>query len=673
MIKIQNAQGLILELDPTNVITIEKNSPLFNDTNDLLQDVSYAGVAGLTDNNKAFFGLGHLVEASNTAYVFPIQMFAGGDLFLNGNIKYRIGTDGFEYNLELNLTTITALLANIRLTEIITEETYPSFTNQADFEAHLLDTAKNPDKFNYVFFPVYNPGYIALPVPPGTEFYIMTGFVNNFDLTEKGFTLDRSDLGVSISLYATSPFFKLSYVIKQVAKYLGFNPVGGFFSDPKFTNYCIYTRQGGESLDVWQVEQMAQYLPNILITDLFKFLRDRLHLIFDFNVTTQEMTVESFQGISDSLDVVDLTPYVTNTLEQELPDQTGYTVSLKTDQQDVSFQVEVGADMTYPPLYEIQVGDGSDAVELDCATTNQIIHDGSGITGAVSCAVNQSVICQDAALFSTPDPPFNNSQLPPDISYTDPNDASTKNNWPLRLMEYTGFNEITPGNSYPTSQPVQLGADDLKYYQFLNDSKRLIIYANIPPAVLSTLKTTGKYCFKTAGYNYTYFIMEQLSYDMGATDELVPCKIYVRTLTYNVVTPAVINTLPTTLQTVDGDDIVHSMAHVKAYFDPLIHGITQVNISAVTWDVGSHLFTVAPILIPANIKGAGGSISTVYALQNEGPGTTLIQFRISQGVPQYMVYRGQRLPFIRATGYYYVDVQVQLTDTAFIDNYTIFF
>jgi len=654
LFQIVREDGLRMQLDPSQTITVEKNNPLFNTDGKLLQDISWGSTAPFSEQNALFFNYGHLVERSNEWYIFPIVFYASGDRFLTGNIKYRVGTGGYEFNLQPNLVAINSLITNITMTDVRAKDAVFSgitgSANYAAFAAMMKDACINPDKYPYYFFPIYNPSFNT------GDGYTSFQECNHYDeLTEE------------FSAALTCPFFKLTYIYKVLANYLGLSPTGNFFVDEKMKSIAIYTREfkAGEVFNGAWIDTSNNYMPGMLISNFFTQTIQRLHIALDMNLTDGLMEVETFRSIANS-EPIDISKYVCDPIEQELPDSAGSTVTLKSDDQDESFAVVNGDETTYPALFKLVAGDGANTIELECSTLRSTdIITGTTFPGRTLTA-NQ--LLYDG---------FHSSDINTDLPAS--NNLADYRQWPLRLVQWLGYNTMSTGRKYPEAGPLELDDDDILYYRFLNDSKRLIITAYFPPAVIAGLKTTRKYVFKTAGYNYCEIIIEKISYDINPDDELIATKIYARTLKFDIQTPVTI--VPLSNATTDDFANVNGntpniMALVKAYFDTDLHGIDQVEFEVYS-PAGVPLVWKAPaIVIPANFKGAGGTAVGVYwisgAFTSDYASTT--EIRIRQGVPKYVMHNGIKTAFAyNSTGGYYYAPLFDWRNEEFQDYFTILF
>jgi hypothetical protein len=651
MLKITNAAGKVLEIPDSTVITVEKNNPLFNDSESFFQDISYPFLAPFTDSNKIFFQNGHLIETQKDFYELPVRYSSDEILLAEGNMRYRVGTKGYEANLEPNYAAINKLLKNVRMTELRTEDSDFPLSSPAVFEARMLDSCINPEKYPYVFFPVSNPMMLEFV---DTSINKSFPWVNYFDIPTQKFYARPigADPGYFFFL-AFTPYWKLTYALKVISEYLGFSIKGGFYTSKETNKLCIYSRVSGDLLGN---QTFPYYMPNMLISDFLKQSRNRKHLSLNFDLRRKELTIETFKTIKNKSDAIDLSKYILVGTEQEIPKQRGFTVTLKSDDQDDNFKVvDANNGDTYPPLYTLVAGNGEEPEEFECSTVKYADTSTPGVPGAKYPVVKQTLF----------NPAFYNGGTPADMSYSDEADPTTLTPFPLRLIRYEGYQPIAGGKFYPCAVADDLDEDDIDFYRFKNDSKRLIISAAMPPSILADLPVTEKYCHRTDGNNYVYYIIEKIVYDSKANTEVFPVKIYAYTLSYQVNTKVTI--FPKAPSATIGPGKFR-IARIKAYFDPAIHGISALTVRF--FGPSGEFYHADPVTIPTNEKGVGGEAVFIMA-EGSLPDFLPFEFRVYQGSPKYLLYGGKRTYFVNNGTYSAVTVNVW--SAIVYDTYTIFF
>jgi hypothetical protein len=639
LLKVVNKFGLVLDLPDKVNISVERNNSLFNDSDKLFQDMVYAFTAPYTDNNDLFFKGGKLIETAVDDYLLTGNNFYSvGTPLLNGNIRYAIRPDGYEVNLEPNLFVLNSLVTGVRITEIQTEDADYSITTPEAMAVRMLDTCQHPDKYGYIYVPVQNMGWAAGAFEGSVYHYI-----NYFDFTPGTFRfVTTPPAGATVAFtMAFSPYFKLSYILKQIAGYLGLVATGSFFTSAKTKNICIYNRVGNYKYDVLPC---MMYMPNMLLSDFIKLIRKRFHLAIDFDLITGEMTVATFSAMASTKKVVDLTPFVGDVTEQEMPDKKGYRVTLKADQQDALFIIkDIDDNDTFPAEFTLVSGAGDTEDEIDCGTLKEVIW--AGPAGVIHPATDQTVFNVKYYVAGFPD----------DLVYKDQTDPTTYNDWPLRLFDYKGYLPVA-GGYFPVARSLNFNQDDIDYYQFMADAKRLIITNYIPASVLGNFKVTDTYAHMSTGLNYRRYIAEQNAYGVTNENKLIGTKVTALTLDNPKKTRVTI--IPYTAP--NYIDAINQVAYrLKAYFDPELHGIDVLTMDLVNIVTGVH-GAIDPIRVPTNKNGAGGlGVSLFNAIDGVNKN---FEIRIKQGRPKYLLHRGVRTNFTQAVGYYTVIIDVN--DTA---------
>jgi hypothetical protein len=656
MIRIVNSAGKELDLNTNRelgevlTITIEKNNPLFNDADKLLQDISYPFKAPFNENNTIFFKHARLEEIGTDAYSVPVYSQIGNVRFNAGNIVFNISPTGYECNLEINLAALSDLIKNTRITELIVNDGQIFADNDA-LEAHMLDTAQFPENYNWVYIPVVNDKFgdrkhsnEAGTANSMVNMFLMGGYTAR-NLNPGGGTFGYS--------WAQSPFYKVKYLLKLIADFFDFKLEGAILTDPAFEQLCIYTRRSDSYLTR---NHSPAYFPNMTIGEVLKQLRERKHLSIDFDLARKVLTVESFNSIYTSKKATDLTEYISLNIEQQAPTEKGYTVSLMPDDQDDGFNETTADYLIRKPLSKITIGEGLTEIKLACTTTNAVDYARPDLGIFISnrfplvsqATFNTHEFTRGIPHGNKDDPNDKNVDYARGIGFADVNDPTTLNNWPLRLIRYEGWTEIFDGSFSPNGYNDELDATDIQFYRFLNDSKRLIITVYIPANILAGMRTTDKYTYKTAGGNYVYLIIEKFVYDIGLDSDRVPVKIYARILTIKSSTKFSISTAINPLEVGDIEKPKSYML-IKAYFNPEIHGVTQVTVEPrFTASPPQYAWSGGIITIPATSKGTGGrAIVSGLNISSLPIGDySPIEIRIKEGKPKYLQFSSYTWNFV---------------------------
>lgn len=640
MLEITNTNGLVLELLDSYSVTVEKFNPLFNDPDKFFQDISYPGQAPMSPANKIFFKNSHLIETPNESYEQTVYVNLSGISLFEAQCVYQVNEESFEFTLKPNYAAVANQLQTGYLTELHTNDANYAPQSSAEFKALMLDTCKHPAKYPYIYFPVYNDKFNSAPDynSPGGQHQI----VNDFDYDNQTFRIWEPFVTVD---FAETPFFKVSHVIAKALESLGFASTGDFFTDPDDTSIYIYTRRAGTYfLPRQSVLPSSCYMPNMLIKDFLTGTRQRMHLAFDFDLAGRTCEVQSFKSLVASPVALDLTSFLDSVTDMTVPDQKGYTVYLKPDEQDGLTSYEPNDENKARPDFRLIVGDGQTDVPLECSTLkNAVINGGNGPGKYVR--IQQPLVNVNFKSYANFD----------DV---DPADPATFNQWPLKLIRYNGFNDYGSGKGWPDSVPFDLDNSDIAWYQFLNDCKQAILHINIPPVILSQLKLTRKYSFISREGNYTECIIEKIDYTVSSkSTDLMAVDVYIKTLNNQATTKAIIEPWPEPVE--HNDNLLPIGLLIKSYFSEELHGISTLQLQIVNLSGSNWTFHVDPITQPTNKNGIGGSgcyLQQDNYLKNAFGASFIAEIRISQGNPRFLEYLGKRYPFASAGNYFYTQV-----------------
>ncbi len=610
MLEIINEQGLVLELGEHS-IPVERHNPLFNDPEKFFQDITYPGTAPLSPANRSFIKNGHLVEADNSVYEFPVQVRYRGTPYFKGLFNYRIAEGGIDYTLRLNFGALADRVKNTRLPEIRIGRSVLFISSPAAFAEHMTDTLQHPENYPYCFFPIKNTN----KVPDGTEEAPVSEtyeFMNHWRYAEQS-------VGTSgaLGLYSTceAPLWKLKHILQVVAEYLGLTAAGDLYGAEHYDDIYIYTRRCIDFLDNPRIMPPMWYMPNITVAEFLKEIRERMHFSIDFDLYAGQMVVNVPDLIYCGTDIVDISEYVEQVKEHEPITREGYLVTLKPDQQDDVFKQ---ADDSYQPVYALRVGKGADTLEMKCGTLKS---SGDG--------TNRFAETRQELLWTNED----------HFPLKDASDPSTRNEWPLRLVRYLGFNETSPGKYYPESEGYDVNLTDADWYRFLNDGKRVVIQACMPYHILLNLSPTAKILFRTNEGNYAVALIEKIAYDLGGTVEEIRCRIDAYSLRQNQ-TEYKIEQITQPLG--DEDRIIS----VKAYFDPVSHGFTELtDLEFVSADYGT--LPVDPIKFPTDEFGAGGQPGWIRIANPIDIQVNVVGYLRTKTRPRYADILGDRQIFIQ--------------------------
>nr|WP_199081362.1 hypothetical protein [Pedobacter sp. ASV19] len=604
MLKIINDRGQILELQSNTQFTMERNNSLFTSESEFAHDIAYPGTTGLTENNKLFIRSGHLTEALNTDYEFPVQVMISDYTFYKAVFTYKVVKDQLQFILKVNFGAVAAKMKIAMLPDIYTADAVNIGTTAAAMEAHMKDTCFNPQNYPYAFFPVNNPSWDEF----ATSF--TQPWINEWDHAAQKFIIRYQATSMISGL---TPFFKLTYVLKRVFEYLKFNVVGGIFDDPDSQQIYLYNRR---ALSGFAIGPSMYYLPQINIADLIKMLTDRLKISFDFDLLSSTVIVETPGSILTSSACIDISEFVGSVDEKATPEGKGYKITLKIDEADQAQNRGTGDENDFTPATGLIIGDGENKLEVDIGTLAK----------------------KDETDYSYP--------------ITDQSCRTTEpiTEWPLRLLRFSGMKVVPGFKVFPQASPMDLDGSDARWYCFLNDAKKLTITASIPPSILLNMKPSTKIGFIDKGV-YFYALPEKITFPIiNTTTERMSVKIQARTIVSSFNTKYYIaDLIPQDTETGFSD-------RYKAYWIPEIHGFNEIRVERVPINGSTATFTYTPIDSPTDDGGIGGTVGKVIALSGSRIEREKSEARLFCPVkPQYYIIGGYKRTFTQVSNYYTFD------------------
>lgn len=610
MIEIINKFGQILELSAGTTIPVERNNSLFNAPDKFIQDITYPGKAGLTENNKIFIQNGHLVEAINSVYELEVKVVVSGSPFFAGIFGYKIISGEINFTLKVNFASVADIVKNTNIRSIITYDAVSDITNDTGLETLMKSTCVTPLDHPFVFFPVKNEKHTDTVLP------IDYPWVNFWDHAAQQFKVVLSTIPGENDYTPQVPFFRVSYILKKVLECLQFNVSGGYFTEHAEQDIYFYSRL---ALKHRHIMPSLYYMPDRKITDFLKELADRLKISIEFDVLDNSVYVETPASVLNSREILDISEYVETIQEIATGESKGYELTLKIDTSDDAWNTGNQEQKIFTAPQKLHIGQSETKVEMKIGTLNKLEDT------EYSYPINkQNIDSRQLDLFTE---------------------------WSLALLEYKGMKDLGGGIVFPEARPYELTLKDADWYRFLNDSKPLIVIANIPPAVLSKLKATRKIgCISNEGFYFTA-LPSKIKYNLTNNDaELIKVTLEARQLVSRYDTPAYIEVI---VPEEPGKLLIQKY---KAYYNTEIHGITQVRIERVPLFDSLATFGFIPITSSTNIVGIGGAIGMTYAVTGRRSDMEQSENRVYSDIsPKYYVYGGFKGYFTQVGTYYTFD------------------
>lgn len=291
--QITTPNGHTFQLYENDIVTMDLFSSLFTTDGELKGSYSYNGKAPLLPN-KQIVEYADLLEAPTNGQIEKVQVKLGNINWTDVILKFRV-VDGneIEWNITLNLSLINSRIKNTKLPDI----PFPYFDiggTVEEVEANLKTISQGDlTEYPFVFAPVSNVEFEGdieenLPdgvVAPSVQFdraintiRVESGEIQ-FNAPNRSYPVEGQDLPAF--KHHAVPFFSLVYVLKYVARWLGFLPDGDVLFHPEMKKLVIYnvndsymSTRGLSWIPTGQQTNMfvsaADHLPNISVADFLK-------------------------------------------------------------------------------------------------------------------------------------------------------------------------------------------------------------------------------------------------------------------------------------------------------------------------------------------------------------------------------------------------------------------
>lgn len=272
-----------LDLSSDTALRIELNSTAYfgQDTNILPGSFTFPITVGKTTANKTALGnVFSLDDPSNNYWYEDARIYLGGVLCFRGRAQLK------------DISSISAKLT-IYITDFIDIKDRPinefdyggvrelgtTYTEKTD---HMIDTALNPDNYDYIFFPIYNPDYVSEDA--GAEDWRNWQNPNGY--------IEDPHSG------ATMPFVKLDYAVRRILAASNFS-VNIDVDEADWNRICLYNNYSIYAEEnKWANEfNLKNHVGNTKAGDFLKKFFRLFNLQLDYNWISR--TVDIFPAIKN--------------------------------------------------------------------------------------------------------------------------------------------------------------------------------------------------------------------------------------------------------------------------------------------------------------------------------------------------------------------------------------
>lgn len=265
----------------------------------------------------------------------------------------------FSFNLKDGKISGHTRIDNAEFSDVIKEKTLPQVfiktldgafldhdwifvgSTADDTVAAIVDSL-TPGVAPYAFYPHINTDIFGeYSGPDGEQQWTQPRVINRW---QSGGFLIGSTVPEEIKSHWYSPSLYLTWVIKKVCTFLGYEAVGDFFEDPDIISLVIDNNSVYNMTDVfaetgWKIAP-ARHLPDLKITEFFKKIREEWRVIYYFDSDTRQAHFALSETVLNSPERIDLEgciekgrPTTTKTNE------TGFELVQGIDEDDELFKI----------------------------------------------------------------------------------------------------------------------------------------------------------------------------------------------------------------------------------------------------------------------------------------------------------------------------------------------
>lgn len=328
--------GISLDVAQSSKLTTEFVAATFNDSAVFAGSYSYPISFPLTAKNIAFFEHSHHLENRSARKSRAVTIVLFGMSWKNAKLTYSIKGNSYEGVLTVDNGAIADAMRDVKLGDVFTSNNDGKIT----FKSLPLGNtvAEVTDNMLLGNTPNNNKGY-CWPVVVNT--LIMGKEAEGIDVSLANENTIINDFNSMRSVDPTKfycPMLYLKWVAGELCKYLGYSMTGDFWEDDFIKSLIIYNN-GLRTGEDWVINQrkinIAQHLPEMTVSELFKGLRNDFRVMIYFDSMTGIAHFKKSDLALGSNERVDLRKNIHyGTLEIQPLSDSAFKLLTKTDDND---------------------------------------------------------------------------------------------------------------------------------------------------------------------------------------------------------------------------------------------------------------------------------------------------------------------------------------------------
>ncbi|WP_312350570.1 hypothetical protein [Sphingobacterium multivorum] len=337
-------EGVVLDVSPDSKLTVEFVATTFNEETVLKGSYTYPVTFPPTEKNDMALGYGRFLENRLGRKSIDVNISLLGMSWKRAKLEYDISARSkYEGYLTIDNSIVADLMRDKTIAEVFTTTINSKFVSHKSIRidgpgAGINDkiVAINSSIGVYPFcMPTYfNPmatGVLKSKSDGSNDVDFEKSVINDFS---NGYTINGN------SLYGA--FFYLTWVIKEVCAFLGFQAEGSYLDD-SFIKSLIIDNTGTRTADDILANGMinpAQHLPKLSIADFFKALRNDHRVMIYFDSQTKKAYFEKATKILSEPNRLDISGMqIKDSVSIKRQSISAYKLLTKVDDADEMYKV----------------------------------------------------------------------------------------------------------------------------------------------------------------------------------------------------------------------------------------------------------------------------------------------------------------------------------------------
>lgn len=324
------ADGVSLDVESGSKLSAEFVCTTFNDSSVFAGSFSYPISFPTTPKNIAFFEHSHHLENRAGRKKREVLVVLFGLPWKKADLEYSIRGNVYSGHLKIDNGKVADWMRDTKLVDVFSSENnnkraYKTIALGED-STEVVDSMLSHNRSElgkgYCWPLLVNPFFTGEELDASSDLYYINHFNNMAEVADT-------------RLY--TPMLYWTWVIKEVCAWLGFKASGDYLEDSFVQSLVIYNNGARTGLD-WKNNgdiKIAQHLPDVSISELFKAIRNDHRVLIHFDSQSNVVSFQKSNAVLGGTDRQDLKSMIhRGSLEIDPLQDTAYKLVVKIDDAD---------------------------------------------------------------------------------------------------------------------------------------------------------------------------------------------------------------------------------------------------------------------------------------------------------------------------------------------------